>query len=73
VYDRFAGNNDEHEIETLDEFYELVAGKDPKSVDLTDYVFQSLDFSSMKLEEFMKYNWTNANFWGCTFPQGMLV
>lgn len=68
--DRFAGNNGEYEIETLDEFLKISQGVPPEQLNGKDYVFQEVDFSSMPAEVFRKYNFAGSNFWGCTLPEG---
>lgn len=70
MFDRFAGNNDEYEIETLEEFQRVVGERKPDELVLKDWVFQEVDFSPMNVDEFKAFNWAGAHFWGCTFPVG---
>jgi hypothetical protein len=50
-----------------------VKDKDPKSLSFQGWNFQEVDFSSLDLQTFNSYNWRGANFWGCTFPKGLIV
>jgi predicted Rossmann-fold nucleotide-binding protein len=67
----FEGSNEDHEIETLDEFLERVADMDPNTLSLDGWTFQAVDFSPMTPERFNMFNWKGANLWGCTFPEGI--
>jgi len=51
----FKGSNEENEIETLDEFLTKVDGNEPASLDLSGWVFQAVDFSSLPAEQFLQY------------------
>lgn len=71
-FDPFLGQNEENEIETYDEFLEKIHGKDPRTVDMSGWNFQAVDFSAMDSEEWKKFNFKGASFWGCTFPKGIV-
>lgn len=51
----FKGSNEENEIETLDEFLTKVDGNEPASLDLSGWVFQAVDFSTLPAEQFLQY------------------
>lgn len=62
----FEGSNQPNEIETYEEFLDVVK---EGAEDLRGFVFQEVDFSKhMSKEEFWKYKWAGANFLGCKVP-----
>lgn len=67
----FKGSNEENEIETLDEFLTKVDGNEPASLDLSGWVFQAVDFSTLPAEQFLQFNFSRASLWGCVLPDGV--
>ncbi len=53
-HELFHNSHEEFEIETLDEFHDLIAGKDIEKLSLKNWVFQEVDFSSEPLEQWKK-------------------
>jgi len=70
INDRFAGNNGEYEIETLDEFLELANKMELAEVGKHPFVFQEVDFSPLTADQFNSYHFKDCQFWGCIFPKG---
>jgi hypothetical protein len=66
IFDPFAGENEEFEIETIAEFRKKTCGLAPKDIHLDGWVFQEVDFSSVPLDDFSQYDVRGASFWGCT-------
>lgn len=64
----FAGANERYEIEDVEEFRNLIKGQDPKTLSLKGWVFQEVDLSQEKLDQF---NFKGAFFLGCTLPEGV--
>eukprot|EP01104_Vermistella_antarctica_P016870 TRINITY_DN5857_c0_g1_i1.p1 TRINITY_DN5857_c0_g1~~TRINITY_DN5857_c0_g1_i1.p1 ORF type:complete len:440 (+),score=65.30 TRINITY_DN5857_c0_g1_i1:77-1396(+) len=68
-----SGFNSMYEVETLDEFYAILKGKGgvakAEEISFDGWVFQAVDFSPVVPEEWCRYNFKGAHFWGCLFPE----
>mmetsp|Transcript_20875 Transcript_20875/g.25277 ORF Transcript_20875/g.25277 Transcript_20875/m.25277 type:complete len:447 (+) Transcript_20875:342-1682(+) len=72
LHPTFKGSNEYGEIETAEEFYNIIKDKDASTVDLSCFTFTQVDLSNdekIRKEDWDKFQLAGAAFYGCELPK----
>lgn len=75
TYDPFAGSNQKGQFENFGQFYSMVVNEYDSNfsniTDMSGWVFQEVDLSSMTKEQFVSLPLKGSAFLSCIFPDGV--